>query len=70
MMVREFEDSRTPYIRSHWKGIGNAKICSRHKQAVRKSLESCCFYVFKSCVFLVYCCFQLKYISKGGIAII
>ena len=50
-MVIEFEDSRTPYIRSHWKGTGNAKICSRHKSAIRKSLESCCFYIFKSCGF-------------------
>lgn len=67
MMVREFEDSKTPYIRSHRKGTGNAKTCSRHNDAIRKSLENCCF-VYLNLVFLVYYCFQLKYISEGGIA--
>ena len=60
MMVSEFEDSRTPYIRSHWKGTGNAKICSRHKSAIRKSLESCCFYVFKSCGFFSLLLFPIE----------
>lgn len=64
MMVREFEDMRPYLLNSH---TGEADIAQDAEVAQRcdqkRNTKICCF-VYLNLVFLVYYCFQLKYISR------